>query len=134
MARMTLDDFASQLRAALGDDLVSLLLYGSAARDPAAGSREPDAANTLLLLGTVARCLDRITGAAARRPEHELMGKLVPLGQACEAGWGKPKRLAEIVRTTRAGFLTMLRAVMRLADGPVPADAALVRDAAGLIG
>ncbi|HEY6090698.1 MAG TPA: hypothetical protein VIV83_01765 [Gemmatimonadales bacterium] len=190
MARMTLDDFASQLRAALGDDLVSLLLYGSAARDPAAGTREPDAANTLLIVRSVARLFDRIAEPAqawtkaghpaplvmteqewrdsvdafpieyedirathrvlagkdpwpgirvrpedARRQlEHELMGKLMHLRQAYAAAWGKPKRLAEIVRTTRAGFLTMLRAVLRLADRPVPADEALVRDAAVLIG
>src|ERR1041384_8665962 len=64
MARMTLDDFASQLRAALGDDLVSLLLYGSASRDPAAGTREPDAANTLLIVRSVARLFDRIAEPA----------------------------------------------------------------------
>jgi hypothetical protein len=71
---------------------------------------------------------------ARRQLEHELMGKLMHLRQAYAAAWGKPKRLAEIVRTTRAGFLTMLRAVLRLADRPVPADEALVRDAAVLIG
>jgi hypothetical protein len=188
MARMTLDDFASQLRAALGDDLVSLLLYGSTAR---AGTREPDAANTLLIVRSVARLFDRVAEPvqawtkaghpaplvmteqewrdsvdafpieyedirathrvlagkdpwpgirvrpedARRQLEHELMGKLMHLRQAYAAAWGKPKRLAEIVRTTRAGFLTMLRAVLRLADPPVAgADEALVRDAAVLIG
>jgi len=40
-----------------------------------------------------------------------------------------------VVRGTWAGFLTMLRAVLRLAGRPAPATPdALVRDAAGLIG
>ena len=72
---------------------------------------------------------------ARRQVEHELMGKLMHLRQAYAAEWGKPKRLAEVVRGTRAGFLTMLRAVLRLAGRPVPAgDEALVREAAALIG
>ena len=70
-----------------------------------------------------------------RQLEHELMGKLVHLRQAYVAHWSRPKRLAEVVRGTRAGFLTMLRAVLRLAGRTPPADsAALVRDAAALIG
>lgn len=70
-----------------------------------------------------------------RQLEHELMGKLVHLRQAYAADWSSPKRLAETVRGTRAGFLTMLRAVLRLAGRSVPtAPEALVRDAAGLIG
>ena len=64
-----------------------------------------------------------------------MKGKLVHLRQAYAADWNSPKRLAEIVRGTRAGFLTMLRAVLRLAGRPVPtAPEALVRDAAALIG
>ena len=84
---------------------------------------------------------DPWTGITVRREhvrrqlEHELMGKLVHLRQAYVAGWNHPKRLAEVVRGTRAGFLTMLRAVLRLAGRTAPADsAALVRDAAALIG
>jgi hypothetical protein len=70
-----------------------------------------------------------------RQLEQELMGKLVHLRQAYVAEWNRPKRLAEIVRGTRAGFLTMLRAVLRLAGRTPPADsAALVRDASTLIG
>ena len=70
-----------------------------------------------------------------RQLEHELMGKLVHLRQAYAADWNSPKRLAEIVRGTRAGFLTMLRAVLRLAGRPAPAaPEALVRAAAVLIG
>ena len=70
-----------------------------------------------------------------RQLEQELMGKLMHLRQAYLAGWNRPKRLAETVRDTRAGFLTMLRAVLRLVGRPVPAAAdALVRDAAALIG
>lgn len=63
------------------------------------------------------------------------MGKLVHLRQAYAAEWGNSKRLADIVAGTRAGFLTMLRAVVRLLGRPVAAtDDALVREAAGLIG
>jgi hypothetical protein len=70
-----------------------------------------------------------------RQLEHELMGKLVHLRQAYAADWNSSKRLAEVVRGTRAGFLTMLRAVLRLAGRPAPAaPEALVRDAAALIG
>ena len=70
-----------------------------------------------------------------RQLEHELMGKLVHLRQAYAADWNSPKRLADVVRGTRAGFLTMLRAVLRLAGRPVPAaPEALVRDVAALIG
>jgi len=40
-----------------------------------------------------------------------------------------------VIGGTRAGFLTMLRAVLRLAGRPVPpASDALVREAASLIG
>ena len=191
MARMTLDDFATRLSTALGADLVSLLLYGSAARDQGAGGREQDGMNTLLLVRTDAGLFDRMaapvqawiktghpaplimteaewrdsvdafpieyediraahrvlagkdpwagirvrTEDARRQLEHELMGKLMHLRQAYAAEWGKPKRLAEIVRGTRAGFLTMLRAVLRLAGRSAPAaDEALVREAAALIG
>ena len=70
-----------------------------------------------------------------RQLEHELMGKLVHLRQAYAANWNRPKRLADVIRETRAGFLTMLRAVLRLAGRTPPADAgALVRDAGALIG
>jgi len=70
-----------------------------------------------------------------RQLEHELIGKLVHLRQAYVADWNRPKRLADVVRGTRAGFLTMLRAVLRLAGRTPSADsAALVRDAAALIG
>lgn len=70
-----------------------------------------------------------------RQLEHELMGKLVHLRQAYAAHWGRPKRLAPVMRDTRAGFLAMLRAVLRLARRTPPADAeALVRDAGALVG
>ena len=188
MARMTLETFASRVAEALGPRLVTLVLYGSAAREPSA---DPAAMNTLLIvtdgsdfLGPVAAVIkdwsaaghpppiimterewrqsadafpieyedireahrilagrDPWTGITVRRElvrrqlEHELMGKLVHLRQAYVADWNRPKRLAEVVRGTRAGFLTMLRAVLRLAGRTPPADsAALVRDAGALIG
>ncbi len=192
MARMTLEGFGQQMSAALGGRLVSLLLYGSAARERGAESREQPAMNTLLIVdGVDAELFARLATpvrdwVSARHPpplvltqrewresadafaieyedireahrvlagrdpwhgivvrrehvrrqvEHELMGKLVHLRQAYAAGWHKPKQLAEVVRGTRAGFLTMLRAVLRLAGRSAPAAPdALVRDAAGLIG
>jgi hypothetical protein len=192
MARMTLETFATRVAESLGPRLVSLLLYGSAARERGAASRELLAMNTLLIVDRVDADLFARLGApvrdwvgahhppplvltdeewrdsadafpieyedireahrvlAGRNPwtgisvrredvrrqlEQELMGKLVHLRQAYIAGWNRPKRLADVVRDTRAGFLAMLRAVLRLAGRTPPADpAALVRDAASLIG
>jgi len=70
-----------------------------------------------------------------RQLEQELMGKLIHLRQVFAAEWGNPKRLQEVVRGSRAGFLTMLRAALRLAGRTPPGDpAALVREAGALIG
>ena len=192
MARMTLEAFATRVAEALGPRLVTLLLYGSAAREQGSGSRESLTMNTLLLVDRVDADLFARLGApvshwvsakhpppliltdaewrdsadafpieyedireahrilAGRNPwagisvrredvrkqlEHELMGKLVHLRQAYVADWNRPKRLADIIRGTRAGFLTMLRAVLRLSGRTPPADSvALVRDAGALIG
>jgi hypothetical protein len=192
MARMTLDAFTSQIAGALGPRLVTLLLYGSGAREPGAGSRKPESMNTLLIADRVdgdlfARLAEpvrawvrakhppplilteqewrastdafpieyedmrdahrvlagrdpwhgiRIDRAAVRRQlEQELVGKLMHLRQAFAAEWHSPKRIAEAVRATRSGFLTMVRAVLRLAGRRVPAEPeALVREAGALIG
>ncbi len=189
MAHISVNDFARQIGAALGDRLVSLLLYGSAARDT--GS-DPARVNTLLIVDTVdvdllarlstpvrqwmraqhppplvlterewrdstdafpieyedMRAHHRVLagrdpwpgisvqrGDVRRQLEQELMGKLIHLRQAYAAEWERPKRLAELVRGTWAGFLTMLRAVVRLAGRAAPASSeALVREAAALIG
>lgn len=190
MARMTVETFGAEIEAALGADLVALLLYGSAAR----GAEPPSSTNTLLivhgngsdseLFARLAKPVRRWTGAghpapliltekewresadafpieyqdiraahrvlAGRDPwhgisvqrqdvrrqlEHELKGKLVHLRQVYAAYWNDSRKLAAIVRETRGGFLTMLRAVMRLAARTPPESAeALVRDAAALIG
>ena len=192
MARMTLAAFADQVTAALGPRLVSLLLYGSAAREREAGSGEQDGMNTLLIVDRAdAELFGRLTASvrgwigakhppplvlterewrdsadafpveyediraghrvlAGRDPwqgirvqrehvrrqlEHELMGKLVHLRQAYAAEWNNRGRLAEVIEGTRAGFLTMLRAILRLAGRTVPpASDALVREAGNLIG
>jgi hypothetical protein len=188
---MRVNEFADQVSAALGGRLVSLLLYGSAAREPGAGRREQDGMNTLLIVDTVdtelfAHLGAPVKGWSAKHPpplilteqewrdsadafpieyqdikeahrvlagrdpcpevrvqradvrrqlEHELKGKLMHVRQAYTAAWDQPRRLAEIVAGTRAGFLTMLRAVLRLAGRPVPsAPDALAREAARLIG
>ena len=190
MARMSLDTFAQEMTKALGPRLVSLLLYGSAARDGSAA--DASNMNTLLIVDRADRDLFaplvapvrrwvgaghpppiilterewrdsadafpieyddireghrvlagrdpwhgiRVDRNAVRRQlEHELMGKLVYLRQVYAAQWSKPKRLAEVVRATWPGFLTMLRAVLRLAGRPAPAaPERLVSDAAAFIG
>lgn len=192
MARISVDRFGEQISAALGSHLVTLLLYGSAAREQGAGSMEKSAMNTLLIVDRVdADVFGRLVGpvrdwVSAKHPaplvmteqewrdsvdafpieyedirahhrvlagrdpwdgirvtrehvrrqlEHELKGKLMHLRQAYAAEWNNPKRLSEVVRGTWAGFLTMLRAVVRLAGREAPASSeALVRDAAALIG
>ncbi len=53
MARMTLDGFAARVTDALGPRLATLLLYGSGAREHRAGTGEPDALNTLLIVDSV---------------------------------------------------------------------------------
>ena len=196
MARQTLDAFANQISTALGTRLVSLLLYGSAARDKGAGGREPDGMNTLLIVDRAdpelftalaapvrawvsanhpaplvlteqewqdsgdafaieyedIRAAHRVLAGrdpwhgirverehVRRQLEHELMGKLIHLRQAYAADWNNRKRLSEVIAGTRAGFFTMLRAVLRLTGRnraePVPqAPDTLVREAAALIG
>jgi len=190
MARMTLDAFAEQVAQALGHRLVTLLLYGSAARGAplpegaemntllvsdgadedlfsrlavpvrawtAAGHPAPlilterewrDAADAFPIEYQDIRDAHRVLAGpdpwqgitvqrehVRRQLEHELMGKLVHLRQAYAAQWRQPKRLAEVVRGTRAGFFTMLRAVLRLAGRTPPAAPdALLREAGALIG
>lgn len=192
MARMTVEAFANQMSSALGTRLVSLLLYGSAAREQGAGSTEPAGMNTLLIVDRADPALfaalavpvrawiaadhpaplvlaerewrdsadafpieyedirDGHRLLAGRDPwhgirvqrehvrrqlEHELMGKLVHLRQAYAAEWNNGKRLSEVIAGTRAGFFTMLRALLRLTGRPVPpTPEALVREAASLIG
>ncbi|MGH7608035.1 MAG: hypothetical protein ACREME_11925, partial [Gemmatimonadales bacterium] len=188
MARMTVDGFAGRIADAVGSRLVTLLVYGSAARDPA----KDTSVNTLLLTDSVDDALfgglaapvrdwlraghppplilterewreaadafpieyedirdahrilagrDPWAGVTVQREhvrrqlEHELMGKLVHLRQAYAAYWEDPKRLADALRGTAAGFFTMLRAVLRLAGRTPPAGAPdVLRDAARTIG
>jgi hypothetical protein len=188
---MRLNEFADQVRTALGTRLVTLLLYGSAARAPEAAGGEPHGMNTLLIVDRAdpdlfAALAAPVRGWIKRHPppliltegewrtsadafpieyedirashrvvagripwhgiriqrehlrrqlEHELMGKLVHLRQSYAAAWNDSRRLRDVIDATRAGFLTMLRAVLRL-DGRAPSAApdALVREAGGLIG
>jgi hypothetical protein len=192
MARMTLEGFTSRVADALGARLVTLLLYGSEAREQGAGNRERRTMNTLLIVDrvdadTFTRLAEpvsawvranhppplilteqewrdstdafpieyedirdahrvlagrdpwhgiRIDRADVRRQlEQELVGKLMHLRQSFAVDWHSPKRLAEAVRATRSGFLTMLRAVLRLAGRRAPGEPeALVREAGALIG
>jgi hypothetical protein len=70
-----------------------------------------------------------------RQVEHELRGKLVRLRQAYAAYARDPARLTAVFTASVSGFLTMLRATLRLTGKEAPAAAdALVRAAAGAIG
>ena len=70
-----------------------------------------------------------------RQLEHELRGKLVRLRQAYAAYARDPARLTAVFTASVSGFLTMLRATLRLTGKEAPAAAdALVRAAAGAIG
>ena len=190
MAKLTADDFARAVASALGARLVTLLLYGSAARGAHVPGRSD--VNTLLLCDGVdddvfarleapvrawsraghpaplilterewreaadvfpieyqdIRDAHRIlagrdpwTGIVVqhddlrRQLEHELMGKLMHLRQAYAAHRSEPKRLAEVIVGSASGFLTMLRAALRLAGKPAPAAPdALIREAADVVG
>ena len=52
-SEMRVNEFADQISKALGGRLVSLLLYGSAAREQGADSGERDGMNTLLIVDAV---------------------------------------------------------------------------------
>ena len=190
MARLTLETLTTRLTEVLGSRLVTLLLYGSAAR--AARGEPAPSYNTLLLVDAVdddlfARIepvMRKWTSAgnpapliftaqewrttsdafpieyedireahrllAGRSPwdgitvrpdhvrrqlEHELMGKLVHLRQAYGAYWNDRARMAAVLAGTFAGFLTMLRAVLRLSGRTPPAPPAdVLRDAGTLVG
>src|SRR5207302_4865954 len=70
-----------------------------------------------------------------RQLEQELMGKLVRLRQAYAALGGDRKRLAEALAGSVGGYLTMLRALLRLGGRAAPGEpAAVVRAAADLVG
>ncbi len=70
-----------------------------------------------------------------RQLEHELRGKLVRLRQAYAAFARDPARLTVVFTASVSGFLTMLRAALRLTGKEAPAAAdALVRVAAGAMG
>jgi hypothetical protein len=190
MPKVTVESFAQDVARALGPRLVTLLLYGSAAR----GAHVPNRSdvNTLLICDAVDEDLfGRLEPAlrdwiraghpapliltdaewrasadafpieyedmrqhhrvlagrdpwpgitvnrehARRQLEHELMGKLVRLRQAYAAFRGDRKRLAQVIAGSTAGFLTTLRATLRLAGRTPPAAPdALVREAGALVG
>lgn len=190
MATMTVDELTPTVVAALGDRLVSFLLYGSAARGGHVAGRSD--VNTLLICDRVDEGLfhalegplrpwlkaghpaplvftraewrdsadvfaveyedmraahrvlaggdpwDGITVRPAdvrRQLEHELRGKLVRLRQAYAAFGHDPARLSAAFAASVGGFLTMLRAALRLTGRAAPAAAdALVRAAAAGIG
>jgi len=70
-----------------------------------------------------------------RQLERELRGKVLRLRQGYLAGRGDARALQDLVRDSAGGWLTMLRAVLRLAGRTVPdAPAEVVRAGADLAG
>jgi hypothetical protein len=70
-----------------------------------------------------------------RQLEQELRGKVLRLRQGYLAARGDGARLGALVQATAGAWLTMLRALLRVAGRPVPAGAAaLVTAAAELTG
>lgn len=70
-----------------------------------------------------------------RQLEHELRGKVLRLRQAFVAAHDEPRALGAALAGSVAGFLTMLRALLRLTGREAPGDrTALVGAAAALVG
>ncbi len=70
-----------------------------------------------------------------RQLEHELRGKVLRLRQGYLAARGDGEALANLVRATAGGWLTMLRTLLRLAERPIPdRPADVVRAAATVAG
>lgn len=70
-----------------------------------------------------------------RQLEHELRGKVVRLRQAVLATSGNPAALGAAIAGSVAGFLTMLRALLRVSGEEAPAErTALVAAAAARVG
>jgi hypothetical protein len=70
-----------------------------------------------------------------RQLEHELLGKLIRLRQGYIGTQDDGRRLTEVIASSAAGFFTMLRTTLRLAETPVPqTPAELVLAAAALVG
>ena len=70
-----------------------------------------------------------------RQLEHELRGKVVRLRQAFVAASGDPALLGQALTASVTGFLTMLRALLRLLGADAPADrTALIAAAAARVG
>jgi hypothetical protein len=174
-----LDRLAEALQAALGDSLVALLVYGSAAREGASGPRAD--VNVLLIvrdassagLRPVAEAIagwvkagyapplvfgeaewhactdvfpieiedmreahrllagrDPFAGLATthadlrRELEREVRSKLLHLRTAYAAAAPDGKALEALLEQSSGTMLTLLRAALRVAGRPVPADAA----------
>jgi hypothetical protein len=70
-----------------------------------------------------------------RQLEHELRGKVLRLRQGYVAARGDGRALANLVRATAGGWLTMLRTLLHLEGRPIPdRPDALVRAAAAVAG
>lgn len=185
MARMTIEEFTRRIETALDSGLVSLVLYGSAAREGAAASMDtliicdaatPDRLARLaapvaawvraghpaplvfgeaewresadafpiefediraahqVLAGRDPWAGIRVDPADLRRQlEHELRGKLIRLRQAVLSCGGDRRRLGRAFAGSASGLLAVLRALLRAAGRPVPAERGAVVAAAGAL-
>jgi hypothetical protein len=177
MARLDLDDLVRQLAALYGDDLVAVVLYGSAA----AGQHIPKRSDTNVLVlvkeldlarlqseSAIARAwaaagnpapltltIDEWRGSADVFPmeyadildrhrvlhgtppfdgirvqrehlrlqvEHQALGKLLQLRQGVLAAGTDAGRLLELLASSLSTFMTIFRAVLRLAGERPPAE------------
>ncbi len=188
-----LDELKAALAGALGEKLVALLLYGSAARRGDKGKRPGGDVNLLLIvqdgtargLRAAAEPIDRwvsaghpaplvfeddefrgsadvfpieiedmreahrlllgrdpFAGLATRQAdlraelEREVLSKLLHLRTAYAAAAGNGRKLGLLLEHSSGAILTLLRAALRVAGKPVPADdvPAQVRAASALVG
>jgi hypothetical protein len=184
---MTVEQFAEKVRSAIGARLVSLVVFGSAARRNATDSVDTlvicdrvdagllstlatasgawikdghpaplvfgegewrDSADAFAIEFTDLKAHHRVLAGrdpwagvtvaeedVRRQLEHELRGKVVRLRQAFLATSGNPAALGGAMAGSIAGFLTMLRALLRLSGAEAPAErTALIAAAAVRVG
>ena len=187
MAKTTVEQFAERVRGALGNRLVSVMLFGSAARRGLAGPADTlvicdrvdagilaalaeasrgwtrdghpaplvfgeaewkDSADVFAIeLGDIRSHHQILAGRdpwagltvrdedVRRQLEHELRGKVTRLRQAFIGAARHPAELGRALTGSVSGFLTMLRAVLRLAGRDAPSDrTALIAAAGPLVG
>ena len=122
MARMTLDELVSQLRAAYGAALRSVVLYGSAA----AGEHDPKRSDYNVLVIVDALDATRLAAASAASRAWADAGNPAPLTLTTSEWRGSadifPMEYADILeRTSRAARRAAVRRHSRRSEGSAPA-------------